>query len=967
MAQPQQLPRDGEVIIGRPVAIPYSRAFPLLDGLFQDISAIQLDQLKLDANVPNASRIDSLMEQFSANLQFSQALGIQNNIAAQQTQMTSQRMAFDQQLMQQELALYPLITQAIQAVADAKTAKAALAANASDDDKRLADQRVATAEANLAMIRSNLDTIKALRVQYTAPSFSGPSPSPLPVPTAMSNPSFPDTKGDKKTVSFPASKQMENHINLLWERLAHLVNNLASAQQEGDIYLVRFETGIYADQKYRKKQLLTTRYRLACADNAEPGVVLDLFPRLAAINVADQKYRNSRFGLGALLSFFSVGINAAYNREHLRASQSLGQSGYVTGWGIQSDSFGWIYARSLGDDAISPGPRATYALVSFPRDCSDARIEAVQSVWGKSPTTAALTDVENRDGNEAIKTGGFDKEALTASLRPAITIPRWTEGKKLTFVNRGTLETISRASTYSCVDDRSRSCVEHIAYAVKEFDTAEEKVTISIKLNERLDREQLVSVDGNAIKRSRDSFGRGTASNGTATTVSGFLQSAQQEAGTWFPINEHELTITLDARKYDKRFPRIILSSPNGLIDLSDTTRSGAKVLVNGMEYFCSGQCVSTLPPIGRRRATLKKFHGWRRVISQETRDLYFKVRDEPATPQSPAPAANSLSGLRVNRGAEAEPWSPDAFVIATQTVGTSKQSFPLDCSPFYEYLRCKDPSNGFSVNSAATFAIYDADYSGTPVQGEVELPDCWIDTRDRGRRGWTPCKDPLVLSMTPPKWSDPDNGWKFTMTLVNVSKNGFAYLDGIRSKPIKCSDDWNLPCSAEFVITLPDFDRTQDSMTFKALGDDDATQIGETSEILNLRQQISPYITSIEGDHAGFTGINLAFTEVQLNQNPKNRRIPLNCSGPIGGKRKCSIELKKDEHGFLFFRTLAGEHIPFMKIESNGSIEPVAEHKRNEPEPNKTAEQPSRQPASEKTFVNIIQNTSPLLIRKDQ
>ena len=338
-------------------------------------------------------------------------------------------------------------------------------------------------------------------------------------------------------------------------------------------------------------------------------------------------------------------------------------------------------------------------------------------------------------------------------------------------------------------------------------------------------------------------------------------------------------------------------------------------------------------------------------------------------------PTTSTMSGLRVNRGAEAEPWGPNAYVVATQFVLGKTVSYPLDCSPFYEYLRCKNPADkptstpatGFRITDSATFHIYDGDFTGGPIQGEVKLPSCWINDAERNKPGWTACKDPLVLSMTRPKWSEADDGWKFTMTLVNVSKDGVAYLDNIRSGPIKCPSDWDLPCTAEFVILPEKFDETQDSMTFKALDDDDGSQIGETSEILNLRQQISPYLTSIEGDHAGFTGINIAFTEAQFNQDPKGRIIPLNCTGPIGGKRRCSMDLKKSEHGFLFFRTPGGDHVPFMLVDKNGNIEPVAEHRSNEPRPTATTDPQSKQPTSESTVVNIIQNTSPLLIRKDQ
>lgn len=45
---------------------------------------------------------------------------------------------------------------------------------------------------------------------------------------------------------------MENQVNLLWERLAYLVNTLSQSDDEGDIYLIKFNTGISADKKNAK-------------------------------------------------------------------------------------------------------------------------------------------------------------------------------------------------------------------------------------------------------------------------------------------------------------------------------------------------------------------------------------------------------------------------------------------------------------------------------------------------------------------------------------------------------------------------------------------------------------------------------------------------------------------------------------------------------------------------------------------
>src|SRR4029077_1545585 len=50
----------------------------------------------------------------------------------------------------------------------------------------------------------------------------------------------------------------------------------------------------------------------------------------------------------------------------LRMSQALGQSAYITGFGVGKSKFGWIFGRNLGDDTITPGNRTLFALVAIP-------------------------------------------------------------------------------------------------------------------------------------------------------------------------------------------------------------------------------------------------------------------------------------------------------------------------------------------------------------------------------------------------------------------------------------------------------------------------------------------------------------------------------------------------------------------------------------------------------------------------
>ena len=223
------VPRD--VIIGKPSVIPYSRAFPLLDGLFQDVSAIQLQQLSINVNQGNASHIDAVIQQFQAAAQYSQTLGLQNAAAAQQTAAYSASGALQSQLLNQTSQLINLQLVAQQQLTQAQTVVNTLPANAEPEQKTAAQQAVQLATDNLNTITAQITNVKGLlsTAPPTAPTFTAAAPTPVAFPTPPVAITIPTAGGTPPfSPSFPASKQMENQINLLWERLANLVNHWLS-------------------------------------------------------------------------------------------------------------------------------------------------------------------------------------------------------------------------------------------------------------------------------------------------------------------------------------------------------------------------------------------------------------------------------------------------------------------------------------------------------------------------------------------------------------------------------------------------------------------------------------------------------------------------------------------------------------------------------------------------------------------
>lgn len=95
---PKAVTVPDDVVIGKPIITPYSRLFPLFDGLFQDYAAMQVTALQANANATNASNLNAVLQQLQITAQYSQTAGIQNAVVAQQYAVSQQANALQSSL-----------------------------------------------------------------------------------------------------------------------------------------------------------------------------------------------------------------------------------------------------------------------------------------------------------------------------------------------------------------------------------------------------------------------------------------------------------------------------------------------------------------------------------------------------------------------------------------------------------------------------------------------------------------------------------------------------------------------------------------------------------------------------------------------------------------------------------------------------------------------------------------------------
>lgn len=373
-----KVPED--VTLGHPRVWGYQRIYPLLDGLFQDVASTQLAALSLNPNAANGASLDAVLNAFQMGVSFSQTGGVNNANMQQLNSVLNTNASVQNQLLSQQGQLIQSALAAQQQVGAAQAALDQLSPSATANDVAAAKQRLATATDNLTAVNNQLAIIKGQisspgsLQQLLAPSTSAQQNPPT-LPSGLLGLTAPP---NSPTPSFPSSKQMDNQINLLWERLSRLVSTLTGADSMTGNRMNLVEVNIGITPFNRKKQLFGVQYRLRCESGMGDPQVLDLFPSASTVNIVDTKFRENRIGLAAVLSWFTVGLNASYNRDHLQMTQVLGQSAYITGYGVGKNDFGWIFGRKLGDDTITPGERTLFALVTTPATCTAFSLQATK-------------------------------------------------------------------------------------------------------------------------------------------------------------------------------------------------------------------------------------------------------------------------------------------------------------------------------------------------------------------------------------------------------------------------------------------------------------------------------------------------------------------------------------------------------------------------------------------------------------
>ncbi len=869
-----------DIWLSQPQVRSYSRIYSFLDATLQDMAAIQAASTTIDPNTANAYSIDALQQSLQASLQFNKLNGI---LDATQTQFFTAQAAAQNQFLTQQSSLVAQVQVALEAIT---TAQSAVPAGQTPTSAQAT--AISTAITNYTNLVSQLSSVNKLITLSTPSGLSSTTPTQPSAPTSLAGTSslqLPQTNSP----SFPPSKKLDNIQQFYWDRLTRLMNTLALPEkyQDANLYFVSFNPSVV--RGYKKANMLETRYEAACMGNpnldAAP-VVIDLFPRDAAVNIASEKWRDKNYGFSAILSFFSIGAAASYNQEHLKASQAMAQSSYVSGYGIGRSSFGWLFGKILGEDSIGVGDKPTEALIAVPQSCTAG--------WTVTPQIVQwIGDHQNTLSHRALAAEHLADASviLTHASDPVTPVPdsgkdTYDELKRLEF-DTATYDPTSANPTI---------------------------VTLTIETLHRFDPQMTVSVDGYLIKRARDTFGRATSGTGTG----GILETSALGVNTWIPVSQNRLLLQLDASNYITHFPRIELVSPRVTYNLLTEMRGAQlQIEVDGNQLICGDLRTNgckNLPPLANQKGTNKNLLVTLAKTGPSPTDVQFIISspdDLTGAQQTSAAASSTKPALQVLTENNTQFWGAQNSVIAIP-LRKSPEFITLQCKPSGVRLLCEMPRSAagatyYCPELGYLIKVADGAHAGGAMVGSAQLPD-----------QTTAPIQPLLWRVSQPSFQGKDASWNLTVDMVNIKTGDDIQLKNstgatVLQSEADCQTSAYEPCSVAFSIEVAQFDDVEDTMQLV----DKDSPAGHKATIANLHSAIAPLIGTIDLAGKEFYGKNLAFDQLQIGSGTP---IKLSCLLPDRGQ--CDIPtIPQNATGFLYFVTRGKMLAPWNQLTATGLV----------------------------------------------
>lgn len=382
----------GEITVAQPKIYEYERVNTLLDGLLRDVEGVSLSDLTaLNPNATNGAAVRFVQSMLEIGAQYNQGAAVSNAIALQNYQatqgITSAQIAANSQYLQQLYQQRQTVTTQLLAEEQQQVQLQTSAAAATGDAATSLQAQATAAGSAVTELQQELTSINSqIAAASAAPAITPPTLTPTtggaPPETANTFSDFlsklpsgiqSDINSQLQSPSLPATKQLDNFITLLYERLAREVSALQDdimRDPQNAAYLVQFDVGLYPSND-AKDRVAKVKFTLDCGGCR----IYSIYPGQSSYNLANyagaSKRNNIFFSLATLFGF---GINADYRRQEDTLRGDLVQSVYMAGFQqgtAGKQDFGWYYGAAPFEKLVTPGMRSTFAIVTVPRDLID--------------------------------------------------------------------------------------------------------------------------------------------------------------------------------------------------------------------------------------------------------------------------------------------------------------------------------------------------------------------------------------------------------------------------------------------------------------------------------------------------------------------------------------------------------------------------------------------------------------------
>jgi hypothetical protein len=582
----------GLISVGCPKIWRSERVFTVLDGILRDVDSITLKALNdLDPNAANVAQIVSVVNDLQANVQFSQAQGINNALKLQQIKVNR---AFDLQNAQalqksgqllrerQQVLFQESLELQTQELASVKAGGADPGTNT----------QLAAIQAQQKIIAQQLQDINTELAKPVIPDQSTtvdplPGLEPVKPGTALAN--LPDNlaKALQNTLqqpTLPASMQMDNVIELLHQRLAReftvMYDDLVRQSDKYQVYLMEFDIGILPRHGAKDREAQVD------FNFSDPRVLAyELYPGASSYNILRGQDKTNRIGIsGMAQSIMGLGLAASFNHERHELHSGLSQSLFVSGFGIGTNHFGWLIGPPPYENFVNPGNRVVHALILAPplaktiqmsvSYCWPQRELRYHWPWAAHPESCSSAS-EARVFNVLLP----DRPGL--HLTKVAYVP--SQVKQLP-------------------ESASRPVVAENNYILLSF-------------REPIDPNLVITAGNKIINRVRDVRGRalystgdsqeklaGTALEQAAVSASrfGFLEKDSVDPDTWLQTSSNSLVMNISrATAGTDVFPVITLAAPGALPgELTTLLDPAAEIRVGEWKFQGNGQPLAAFLPL---------------------------------------------------------------------------------------------------------------------------------------------------------------------------------------------------------------------------------------------------------------------------------------------------------------------------------------------------------------------------------